>query len=154
MSDFQEIYLGSSISELTRKVRRNLLIFSISLFMILKGDMIPTTITPLGITISPDKQSILPNLLSLIVTYYMIKFFLYMMMDGKSLVYRAHKEEFPNERKDLDWKQFNNHISKNYRGIIQRHGWGIFIWVIARGILDVAFPLFTGGFVLWFYYNM
>lgn len=154
MSDFQEIFLSSPISEITRKVRRNLLIFSVSLVMILKGDLVPTSVEPLGISISPDKQAIIPNFLGLIVIYYLVKFFLYVQVDGKLFVYRAHKAEFPEARDHMGNKEFLKHIKQNSRSIVHRHGWGVLMWALSRSIIDVFFPLIVGCIAIWFQWSL
>lgn len=98
MRDFQETFLSSALSETTRKVRRNLLIFSVTLLMIIKGDLAPTSVEPLGISISPEKQELIPNFLFLVVVYYLVTFFIYIQIDGKLLVYGAQKAEFLDAR--------------------------------------------------------
>ncbi|WP_153020653.1 hypothetical protein [Pseudomonas sp. BMS12] len=153
MSDYQEIFLDSPLSELTRKVRRNLLIFSTSLFMILKGDLVPTSVTPLGITISEEKLNIIPNFIGLIVIYYLVKFFLYMQVDGKLAVYKAHKAEFPDARASMGYKDFMKHVKNNHSSITHRHGLSFLFWSLARNTLDIFFPLAIGCFSIFFLWS-
>ncbi len=120
--------------------------------MILKGDLVPSEIEPLGIVIAPERRYILPNFLSLVVAYYLLKFFIYMQMDGRILVYKANRAEFPEAREILDWREYKRFIQANSKAIINKHGWGFLGWVLIRAVLDVFFPLAVGVFALWFFY--
>ncbi|WP_192035070.1 hypothetical protein [Halomonas sp. YLGW01] len=153
MRDFQEIFLSSALSETTRKVRRNLLIFSVTLLMIIKGDLVPTSVEPLGISISPDKQELIPNFLFLVVIYYLVKFFIYMQVDGKLLVYGAQKAEFPDAREQMGYRDFLKHVKTNSKVIIHRHGWSFMWWSLARNSIDIFFPLLVAAFTLWHQIN-
>ena len=81
--DIKLKWLEDALSESTRKARRNLLAIGGSAIFLIKGELMPSKISALGISIeSVQKETILTALLVL-SSYYFIKFYLYAFVDGE-----------------------------------------------------------------------
>lgn len=149
MRDFKEIYLDSHLQSITLKVRRNLLICSMVSFMMVKGDLAPTGIPLLGIEIAPEKIEIIPNILNLLVWYYLIKFLVYMHMDGKLYAYRAYKSEYPENREAMSHHKFTKLMRDLSKQLLEKYGLSTFMWISVRSLIDIVFPILIASFSLW-----
>src|SRR6266851_5310284 len=72
-----EILIVDPLSEVTRKERRNLLIFSVLSYAIFKTGLIPTKITALGVEFSSTDQTALLRVLAGLVAYFLLTFVVY-----------------------------------------------------------------------------
>jgi len=87
--------LINPLNELTRKIRRNLLIASVLGITIVKVGLLPVKISAFGITFSQTNQSSLLILIALIILYFLITFVVYMSseMTAWNLKFRVKELE-------------------------------------------------------------
>ncbi len=73
--------ISDPLKEETRRVRKTLLIWCLATVAMTAGQLFPTKISALGVTISTNSRSVLLGLLAAIVIYHFIAFTVYALAD-------------------------------------------------------------------------
>jgi len=73
--------LREPFTEVTRRTRRNFLAASVVGIVIVKVGLIPTKISAFGIDFTQSNQNALLNLITLVISYFGIAFFVYMLSE-------------------------------------------------------------------------
>lgn len=152
MDDLRLIWLESSLTEPTRKARRNLLLSSGISLVLIKGQLVPTKISALGISVDQIQRDTIFQTLLILVIYYFVKFYVYSFIDGE-------KQSYLNKKAVLgeDLPKTYNEIQKLYtlksRGKHKEIGTKILIWAMLRLGVDFTVPLFIGGYTMYLLAN-
>ena len=150
MEDLRLIWLENHLTEPTRKARRNLLLSSGISLVLIKGQLVPTKISALGISIDKVQQDTIFQSLLFLVIYYFVKFYVYSFIDGE-------KQSYLNTKAVLgdDLPENYSEIAKLYtlksRGKYKEIGTKIFVWSLLRMSIDLTVPLIVGGYA---FYNL
>ncbi len=148
MEDVRLNWLSDYLSEPTRKARRGLLLSSGISILLIKGQLVPTKISTLGLSIDQiQKETILQSLIAITV-YYFVKFYIYSFIDGEKHLYLNKKivlgDDLPKNYKDIDEEYL-----KKTRGTFRETGVKVLVLSLLRTLFDFAVPLVAGVYALY-----
>jgi hypothetical protein len=139
------MFLAHHLSDATRSARRNLLLTSVVSYLLVKGQLVPDKIDFLGLSIGALQHRTLMQVLFALLSYYFVKFYLYMFTDGEVHLYKAYSSLI-NEEKAKTWREHRAAVARKQReAFAQIGGWGMSLWV-GRAVLDALLPVVIGGY--------
>jgi len=148
MDDIRLHWLDAHLIEPTRKARRNLLLSSGISLLLIKGQLVPTKISALGISIEQIQRETIFQALIAVTVYYFLKFYIYAFLDGEKQSYLAKKivlgAKLPENYKDID-KAYRS----ERKGKHEEVGIRIFIWALLRIGIDFTIPLIIGIYAIY-----
>lgn len=141
VSAFRQRFIEDGMRPSTRAARRNLLLVSVVTYLLVKGQLIPSEITFLGLKIGDLQEKVLLQTLLALLVYYFLKFYLYMWIDGELQVTRAYESLIASDsiRTYREYKKAQKEAAKS---AFRELGLSGLIVVIARLGLDNALPIF------------
>lgn len=148
MEDYRSTLLGEHFTEPTRKARRNLLLSSGISLVLIKGQLVPTNISALGISIDKIQRETIFQALLVLVVYYFIKFYVYSIIDGHNQSY-LNKKAFLGEDLPTKFGEIQKLYTLRSRGQHKEIGTRLLIWVIIRLSMDYIVPIIVGGYTLY-----
>lgn len=144
-------YLSDPLGEITRKVRRNLLIAGTVGVLVAEAGLVPSKISALGIDLSAPAQDVFVMLVGLVIVYFLCAFFIYGVSDffawGKT--YQDYLEAV--ERVQSNWSH-----KKQAQYDLKRTAVGDIAWIYSaskpvafiRIFFEFGLPIIYGLFAI------
>ena len=144
--------LEHHLSDATRSARRNLLFVCVVSYLLIRGELVPDKIDLLGLNLGQVQHQTLLQVLFALLVYYVIKFYLYMYIDGELQVHKAN-EALLGEHSFENWVQFAAALKKKQRDLYGQVGGKALVLVILRAAIDSTLPLFAAIYALYLVYG-
>ena len=147
-------FVDEIFKDITQKKRKFLLVYSLILIAVIKGEVVPSKIPSLGIDLSLTNQNSLLLFLGVIVLYFIIGFAIYSLSDYFSwkINFISSVAEYFRETGELSHEEAMGGIiapGYNTEKLVYRNKFAL----IAKAIFDFALPILFGFYSLFVLYN-
>lgn len=140
MSTFRQKFIDDGMRHPTRAARRKLLLSAVITHLLVKGQLMPLEIAFLGLKIGNLQEKILLQTLLVLLIYYLIKFYLYMWIDGEIQITRAYESLIASESTKT-YQEYKKAKKESEKAAFGNLGLSGALMVFARVILDNKVPI-------------
>lgn len=139
--DFIEALLKNPLSDHSRRLKRNLLIFAVASIVLVKFGLVPTKIENLGIVFSQENKEALLTILKFVCIYYLVAFYINMYADSSILLLHAMKSTAGDDSEKLSFGLLKRYYYIKGAGSIWKDGKGLLVTGMLRTFIETTFPL-------------